>query len=119
MPDREKLIELIHSARFDIERICNERFDCDGCPADIHEGECKAGYIADHLIANGVTVQQWIPASEPPKDTYEYWIAYKAGGDYYYSTGYYDGTGWYSALTHHKIPVTHWMPLPKAPAEDK
>ena len=68
--------------------------------------------IADHLIANGVTVQQWIPASEPPKDTYEYWIAYKAGGDYYYSTGYFDGKCWCSALTHHKIPVTHWMPLP-------
>lgn len=24
--------------------------------------------IADHFIANGVTVQRWIPASEPPKE---------------------------------------------------
>ena len=23
---------------------------------------------ADHLIANGVTVQEWIPVSEPPKE---------------------------------------------------
>ena len=36
---------------------------------------------ANILIENGVTVQEWIPASEPPKDTCEYWIAYKAGSD--------------------------------------
>lgn len=71
--------------------------------------------IAEDLISNGVTVQEWIPASEPPKDTCEYWIAYKAGGDYSYSTGYFDGKCWCSALTHHKIPVTHWMPMPQPP----
>lgn len=26
-----------------------------------------AGRIADHLIANGVTIQKWIPANKPPK----------------------------------------------------
>ena len=64
---------------------------------------------------NGITVQEWASANEPPKDTCEYWIAYKAGGDYSYSTGYFDGKCWRSALTHHKIPVTHWMPLPEPP----
>ena len=71
--------------------------------------------LADHLIAHGVTVQEWIPASEPPKDTYEYWIAYKAGGDYFYSTGYFDGKCWRSAITHKQIPVTHWQYLPQPP----
>ena len=71
--------------------------------------------IADNLIANGVTVQEWFPANEPPKDTYEYWIAYKACGDYYYSTGYFDGKCWRSPITHRKIPVTHWKPLPQPP----
>ena len=70
---------------------------------------------ANILIENGATVQEWIPASEPPKDTCEYWIAYKAGGDYSYSTGYFDGKCWCSALTHHKIPVAHWMPMPQPP----
>ena len=70
---------------------------------------------ANILIENGVTVQEWIPASEPPKDTCEYWLAYKAGGDYSYSTGYFDGKCWCSALTHHKIPVAHWMPMPQPP----
>ena len=70
---------------------------------------------ANILIANGVTVQEWIPASEPPKDTGEYWIAYKVCGDYSYYTGYFDGKYWRSPLTHHKIPVTHWMPIPQPP----
>ena len=71
--------------------------------------------VASHLIDNGVTVQEWISASEPPKDTYEYWIAYKAGGDYSYSTGYFDGNCWRSAITHKQIPVTHWQPMPEPP----
>lgn len=85
-----------------------------------------AGEVADYLIKNGVTVQEpkvveidqvkkWIPASEPPKDTCEYWIACKSGGDYFYSTGYYDGKHWYSSVTHNKIPVAYWMPLPELP----
>ena len=98
MPDRvkEKLVEIIQNS-------------VGGCAR--HWAEV----IADGLIANGVTVQEWKPASEPPKDTEEYWIAYEAGGDYYYSTGYFDGKCWCSVLTHHKIPVTHWMPLPQPP----
>lgn len=75
--------------------------------------------IAEKLISNGVTVQEWISASAPPKDTCEYWIAYKAGGDYFYSTGYFDGKCWRSAFTHHKIPATHWMPLPQPPKGEK
>ena len=97
MDVREKLVELVKRAIIDWQH------------GDASE------WIADHLISHGVTVHEWIPASEPPKDTCEYWIAYKAGGDYSYSTGYFDGKCWCSALTHHKIPVTHWMPLPLAP----
>ena len=29
-----------------------------------HEGKTFAEALADHLIANGVTVQRWIPTSE-------------------------------------------------------
>ena len=71
--------------------------------------------LVNALIEDGVTVQEWYSASEPPKDTYEYWIAYKAGGDYFYSTGYFDGKCWRSAITHKSIPVTHWTHLPKPP----
>ena len=56
---REKLIELIREAKFDVDRICVERDWCDGCPAAYGEGNCKEAYIADHLIANGVTIPKY------------------------------------------------------------
>lgn len=94
---REKLIELCE--------------DLDTLPCcDTYEGQ------ADYLIANGVTVQKWIPANEPPKDNTEnQWIIYKVGGSYFYSTGYYDGKSWRSAITDFKIQIAGWMPLPEAP----
>ena len=52
MTDREKLIEIIMTS----EILCH---DC---------GENSASYcaeaLADHLLANGVTVQGWIPVTE-------------------------------------------------------
>ena len=109
MDVREKLVELLKT------NACPAPFMCDQACKYYGHGDCFPDRFADHLIANGVTVQEWIPASEPPKDTCEYWIAYKAGGDYSYSTGYFDGKYWRSALTHHKIPVTNWMPMPQPP----
>ena len=109
MDVREKLAELLKT------NACPSPFMCDPACRYYGYGDCFPDRFADHLIANGVTVQEWISANEPPKDTCEYWIAYKAGGDYSYSTGYFDGKCWRSALTHHKIPVTHWMPLPHPP----
>ena len=56
MPNtREKLIELIETT------VPREKVAAYG------EVPVTVGQIADHLIANGVTVQEWIPASEPPK----------------------------------------------------
>ena len=109
MDVREKLVELLKT------NACPSPFICDPTCKYYGFGDCFPDRFADYLIANGVTVQEWASANEPPKDTCEYWIAYKAGGDYSYSTGYFDGKCWRSALTHHKIPVTHWMPLPEPP----
>ena len=72
--------------------------------------------VADNLIANGVTVQEWIPASEPPKDdTEDFWVIYKTGAGYRYTTGYFDGRCWRSSATSFEIPVVGWMPLPEPP----
>ena len=111
MNDKEKLISLLILTDPNPYTCESESGSCELTTCT----ECRARSTADLLIANGVTVQEWISANEPPKDTCEYWIAYKAGGDYSYSTGYFDGKCWRSALTHHKIPVTHWMPLPEPP----
>ena len=67
MPNtREKLIELLDGVQ-----------DYGFCRSTVEEPQCSVinSIIADHLIANGVTVQQWIPVTERlpeddlPKDT--------------------------------------------------
>ena len=49
---REKLIDLL-----------NDSFD----KQYSQRGLLTAPHTADHLIANGVTVQRWMPLPEPPK----------------------------------------------------
>ena len=77
--------------------------------------------VADYLLDNGVTVQEWIPVTErlPEKgqevlvfDTRENWTGFAwlrpdetwtaLGFDFPFDLG----------------EVTHWMPLPKPPKED-
>lgn len=60
MPDREKLIELLLKVDYAL--------DTDGKKA-----KDTAEFIANYLIANGVTVQEWIPASEPPEEHDSIW----------------------------------------------
>ena len=53
MTDREKLIELLNEANEKLKELCGGLNDNNG-----------NGVRADHLIANGVTVQKWIPVTE-------------------------------------------------------
>ena len=58
MPNtREKLISLIRYARRDIERICKEHKDCLDCPVSRYVKDCKSVFIANRLIAGGVTMK--------------------------------------------------------------
>lgn len=113
---REKLVKLIHDV---IEWA--GRFDKDG------NYELNFGIIADHLIANGVAVQEWRPASELPKrngETVLVYFEYFRYGEYNrlfrsIGLGYaLDGqwtrfingeSGW------HKLKILAWMPLPQPP----
>ncbi len=123
MADREKMIELIRYARYEVEGICDERDSCDDCPA---ENWCKDGYIADHLIANGVVVSnletttRWIPVTERlPEEPLQTVIVTNGAESCVavYSVVYDEfavmcgkGRGqdkWFG--------VTHWMPLPEPP----
>lgn len=60
MSDRDKLIELIS-------------YFCEHMPH--MDGQTWEEACADHLIANGVTLQQWIPVSErlPENDYGKHW----------------------------------------------
>ena len=102
---REKLIGLIAKAKY----IC----------ANDYSDHTEDEYIADTLLDNGVTVQEWIPASEPPKkyrDEYGGLIPFlvcEEGTDYPFRAMY-DGKTWGDGVF--AIHVKWWMPLPQ-PAE--
>lgn len=96
---REKLVELIDEA------------------AELYPSEVES--IADHLIANGVTVAKdnsvtgkWIPVTErmPEKSCYClcYWKGYTCRCKYWRQSQRFEFNG-------REVKVTHWMPLPEPP----
>jgi hypothetical protein len=58
---RNKLIELLSE---NFVEFCNVQIIAGN--AKISAVTIDAEKFADHLLANGVTVQQWIPVKEPP-----------------------------------------------------
>ena len=112
MDIREKLVELIFDS------LCRHI-----------DKSCKlAENIADDLIANGVTVQEWISVKDRLPDNKEHdWVLAQVVEDNGYmhiprvmeyrqaKNDWFEETyGW---LSEHNglFSVTHWMPLPLAP----
>ena len=93
----------------------------------IQPGQKTLGDIADHLITNGVTVQEWISVKDklPPYNrnvlVYRPNMAMKILVDTY--DGYYGddddewNEGWalYGKDTHGNPVITHWAYLPQPP----
>ena len=116
MDVREKLVELITEAFF-----------------DYNHGKGD-GYIpknfADHLIANGVTVQEWIPVKDrlpeqPPNRVDEQgrsWvtqnidcIVYDGKIVFVAHYSFQNKFFWYSDTLHPLKNITHWMEIPQPP----
>ena len=109
MDVREKLVELIGQVQ-----------DC-GC--DVTD-VVKMNYVenitlADHLIANGVTVQEWISVKNRLPENDQVVLCFmkdKAFGTFrvfqwnYIDWQWNDGNEWFDEKD-----VTHWMPLPQPP----
>ena len=97
MDVREKLVELIKTSPRE-----------DGCIA-IED-------IADHLIANGVTVQEWISVKDrlPKNGKEDVLIALRWGE---VDIGWCEDGRWRSEFVneYEDGEVTHWMPLPQPP----
>ena len=75
--------------------------------------------IVDHLIARGVTVQEWIPAGDSPKERGVYIVTVKhlLDGKPVTREAKWNGADWLSCYKAEEITprVTHWMPLPQPP----
>ena len=65
--------------------------------------------IADHLISNGVTVQQWIPVTERLPDRWQNVLSVSKYGKHCVDCVFTYGSWWSGGE------VTHWMPLPEPP----
>ena len=92
---REKLIELLEN---------------DDCPMFMVFGDSMDGLV-DYLIAHGVTVQEWKPISEPPKEKGTYLVCTDNGG---VLLGHWYGTAW-NAGGGAKKHLACWMEKPQPP----
>lgn len=113
MTDREKLVALLVEA----ESLC-AAIDCyDGAVCE-YAGEIDgcAAFRADHLIANGVVVREWIPVTERLPVAQGYYMVYHKNSKIIAERFYYkDCPDLFVEVT--GDPVTHWMPLPEPPKE--
>ena len=75
--------------------------------------------LADHLLANGVTVQEWISVEDRLPEDSTYVLARLSGGVIYQALCLTNGSKqWYGATYEgfvNKDTVTYWMPLPQPP----
>ena len=87
------------------------------------ELRCEAQHIvtntnkAEYLVEHGVTVQEWIPASEPPKENCKRVLIAVRWDDT--DIGWYDKKDkcWRSEYVncYDAGEVTHWQPMPQPP----
>lgn len=112
MTDREKLVELLEATTY--EALGGNL---------VVKGFATAKEFVDHLIANGVTANNWRDAkTDPPKEwkgADEHLINYMVCcPEYGVDVGNYVEPAQCWVVMGLPAPVTHWMPLPEAPKEE-
>ena len=115
MDVREKLVELLGVI------TCSNTI-CNFCEHFQNKSACerhKKEVIADHLITNGVTVQEWISVKDmmPEAGGYVVCIAKRNPFSRFMPmVARIEKNGWVNPITEQYISeVTHWMPLPHPP----
>lgn len=103
MNDREKLIELIGLTEYGNGALVGKNFQ-----------RGFIGKIADHLLANGVTVQKWIPVSDMLPRFMQ--IVLVTNGKYVYKAALNTKNKWIGDyINSMTFKATHWMPIPEPP----
>ena len=104
---REKLVELLQNAKSSMK---SENLSCD---------IARNMFVVDFMMANGVTVQEWIPVTErlPEAGGYVVCIAKRNPFSRFMPmAARIERNGWVNPITEQYISdVTHWMPLPDPP----
>ena len=99
---REKLIELL----WEYDQMRMMRMSIEEC--------------VDKLVANGVTIQKWIPVTERFPEVGDRCLcnvkSFAFPGSYYQAILKYDKYGFVEGCIY-TDDVTHWMPLPEPPKE--
>ena len=95
MDVREKLVELLTNSP----------------QLDVLDWTTGWGEAAHYLIAHGVTVQEWIPVSEPPKEKGTYIVCTDKGG---VLLGHWYGKEW-NVGGGAKKHLAYWMKKPQPP----
>lgn len=122
MTDRKKLVELL-SQRCSLSNVC---FGCESCSAFALAEECREkrfGNVADYLIANGVTVQNWRDAkTDPPTRDGQYLVFISCEQGEWIETDEFNTASkiWRSVNGYHENAtefVTHWMPKLGTPSK--
>ena len=104
---REKLVELLKT------NACPSPFMCD--PACRYYGfeDCFPERFADHLIAHGVTVQEWIPVKDRlPKPNVPVLVTRDYGWGCVVDRDVLSKNGEWCYLERN-CEVTHWIPMPE------
>lgn len=114
MDVREKLVELLNKAN----SACVGTDCFEGCKFCM-ENDCLYKLMADHLISNGVTMQEWISVNDrlPEVGGYVVCIAKRNPFSRFMPmVERIEKNGWVNPITEQYISeVTHWMPLPQPP----
>ena len=107
MDVRGKLIEMIAKAKY----IC----------ANDYSDHTEDEYIADTLLDNGVTVQEWVSVKDrlPEAGGYVVCIAKRNPFSRFMPmVARIEKNGWANPMAEQYISeVTHWMPIPQPPKE--
>ena len=115
MDTREKLIDLINRS------ACVKyggEFGDEIIQEDIDISDEEIERIADHLIANGATVQKWIPVTERLPDDDIPSAAYLCWWHGHIQICKYWRTRKVFEFKGREVAAEYWMPLPEKPKEE-
>lgn len=105
MDAMEKIVEALRSAN----KKCKARKTCQECKQYGNGLNCVYLLMAEELISNGVTVQEWISVKDRLPDTEDVFLCWSkelADMMFCYTSDF------------KQMEVTNWMPMPQPPKGD-